>query len=68
MVLLQIFRGHRSTWLPLLSACHFVELDTSFKKFAMCLHFYILFLSQDKFLVLLVLVLALKGKKFDRFC
>ena len=23
------FRGHRSVWFPLLSACHFAEFDTS---------------------------------------
>jgi len=28
-VLWQIFIGHRSAWFPLLSACRFVEFDTT---------------------------------------
>jgi len=58
-VLWQIFRGHRSTWIPLLSPCRFVEFFTTVicHVFMYCLGS---FLLQD--LLLSLHVFAFKGQ------
>jgi len=62
-VLWQIFIGHRSACFPLLSACHFVEFDTS----VIChvfIHCFGSFLLQAMFLNLQVFAFKDQNTKF----
>ena len=56
------FRGHRSTWLLLVSACCFAEFDNNL--FKIC---HVLTLSIARY-VLKYPSNGFQGKKFDMFC